>query len=508
MITLAEGVAGSAPVLLLSASAAAGVWLPLRRRLTVDRPQLAGFAAVFISAIAWLLWIARPSLMPQGGAPDLTHHLLLIEYIERHWQLIHDGRLGGYLGEMIAYTPGSHLLIALAGAWSGTSGFRAAYPVVAMTVAFKCAIVFLIAGRLLPTGPSRTPLAFAAAALVFLPRVYMLGSFLERSFFAQVVSELFAVGAWGVMIAWNDRTALPVTATFGVVAAAVFLSWPVWAGPVVLVFVLSVAAHHELALRERLLHAAAGLGPPALVALLHASRHLDAVVIATVPGYVVHPSPALFGWPFLALAAIGLVAAVIRPRTRTIVWFVVAIAAQSATLYWMAHTRESPYLAFKMMYLAIYPLAIAGAIGIAAVIRWRSVAWAVAAVIAIMAARSAVTMPRPKPIVSVELSDAGTWARANVPPACVDYLVTDSDTGYWLHLARLGNARTARRTIDPETFVPAKAIERWILPGGVPYAIAEDFSALPRDIRESVDVLARFGPAAVVKRRGPATCPP
>src|SRR5205823_5997979 len=113
---------------------------------------------------------------------------------------------------------------------------------------------------------------------------------------------------------------------------------------------------------------------------------------------------------------------------------------------------------------------------------------------------SAVTMPRPRPIVSVALSNAGRWARANVPPACVDYLVIDSDTGYWLHLARLGNARTAMRTIDPETFVPAKAIERWILPGGVPYAIVEDFSALPRDIRDSVDVLARFGAAAVVKR--------
>ena len=43
---------------------------------------------------------------------------------------------------------------------------------------------------------------------------------------------------------------------------------------------------------------------------------------------------------------------------------------------------------------------------------------------------------------------------------------------------------------------------------GVPYAIAEDFSALPRDIRESVDVLARFGPVAVVKRRGATSCAP
>jgi hypothetical protein len=69
-----------------------------------------------------------------------------------------------------------------------------------------------------------------------------------------------------------------------------------------------------------------------------------------------------------------------------------------------------------------------------------------------------------------------------------------------------GNPRAAGRTLEADTFDPRKAIVRWILPGGLRYAIAGDFDALPRDIRTNVDVLARFGPAAVVKRRGPSTC--
>jgi nucleoside-diphosphate-sugar epimerase len=34
-----------------------------------------------------VLALARPSLLPPGGGPDLTHHLQLVDYIERHWQL-------------------------------------------------------------------------------------------------------------------------------------------------------------------------------------------------------------------------------------------------------------------------------------------------------------------------------------------------------------------------------------------------------------------------------------
>ena len=93
-----------------------------------------------------------------------------------------------------------------------------------------------------------------------------------------------------------------------------------------------------------------------------------------------------------------------------------------------------------------------------------------------------------------------------MPPACVDYLVADDDSAYWLHLVVLGNARTTTRSLASETFEPQKAVVRWILPGGLPYAIASDFESLPRDIRTTADTLARFGRAAVIKRRGESSC--
>jgi hypothetical protein len=70
----------------------------------------------------------------------------------------------------------------------------------------------------------------------------------------------------------------------------------------------------------------------------------------------------------------------------------------------------------------------------------------------------------------------------------------------------LGNPRTTARSLASETFEPQKAVVRWILPGGLRYAIASDLESLPRDIRTTVDTLARFGRAAVIKRRGESSC--
>jgi hypothetical protein len=62
------------------------------------------------------------------------------------------------------------------------------------------------------------------------------------------------------------------------------------------------------------------------------------------------------------------------------------------------------------------------------------------------------------------------------------------------------------RTGDFDTYKLTPALIRWLTPGGLPYAIA-DLPALPRDVRDELDVLSSFGTAAVVKRRGPSTCP-
>jgi hypothetical protein len=232
-------------------------------------------------------------------------------------------------------------------------------------------------------------------------------------------------------------------------------------------------------------------------------------------GFAIWPSPQVLGWPFVALAVGGLAWSSIDRRARSAALLFTAIALQGAALIVTGRSSgaPTPYLALKMCYLAIYPLSVGAAVTIAHV--WRAAlrradaarfAWVPVIVLALAAARSLAHAPRVKPVVTQPVFLAGEWARTHVPPACVDYLVADGYTGYWLHLAVFGNPRATGRTLEDDTFEPKQAIVRWILPNGLPFAIADDFDALPRDIRTNVDVLARFGPAAVVQRRGPSTC--
>jgi hypothetical protein len=232
-------------------------------------------------------------------------------------------------------------------------------------------------------------------------------------------------------------------------------------------------------------------------------------------GFAIWPTPRVLGWPFVVLTSGGLAWAAIDRRTRIAALLFAAILLQAAALIVTGRSSGAvaPYLSLKMAYLAIYPLSVAAAVMIAHV--WRAAlspvvavryAWLPMVIVALGAGRVLATTPRVVPVVTQPLFLAGSWALAHVPPACVDYLVADGYTGYWLHLAVLGNPRAAGRTLVDDTFEPRQAMVRWIVPGGLPYAIADDFDALPRDIRTNVDVLARFGPAAVVKRRGPSTC--
>jgi hypothetical protein len=108
--------------------------------------------------------------------------------------------------------------------------------------------------------------------------------------------------------------------------------------------------------------------------------------------------------------------------------------------------------------------------------------------------------------VSEALFRAGIWTRRYLSPACIEYLVANDYTAYWLHLAVLGNPRISARTAEDGTFETRAAIIRWLTPGGLPYAIAEP-AALPRDVRTDLDVVVDFGTAVVVKRRGRSSCP-
>ncbi|HEV8345934.1 MAG TPA: hypothetical protein VGQ16_05145 [Vicinamibacterales bacterium] len=506
-------------VLVVSIAAAAAVFTALKPTAHVERVETFAFAAIVSAVLAYLLWLARPALLPVGGGPDLAHHLMLVDYIERHWRLAHDPALGAVMGEMVDYTPGLHVLAVLAGAWTRTDGFHAVYPLVALTVAVKAGLVFAIAMRVsrhssdargAPPPLARMTFAIAAVLLLLVPREYFFRSFTEHSFLAQVVAECFAIAMWWAVVVWTERPTLPTMVMFAIAGVATFLTWPVWIGPLLLLLLVVVASQTEVPLRDRVRALIVGIAPIALVASVHALGRVRAAAIAGTSGFVVWPSVDLFGWWFLALALGGVILAAADRRARSIVWLLAAIALQAAALFVVA-TRsgaDRPYLALKMVYLAIYPLAVAASLFLGRMGRSLSCpsCLLIVAALAIVVARPLIKERPPKPVVSEPMFLAGQWARANLPPACIDYLVRNNYTAYWLHLAVLGNARQTERTRDNATFDSKQALVRWIQPEGLPFAIADDFDALPKDIRTSVDVIERFGPAAVVRRRGPSSC--
>ena len=514
--------AAIAPAVILPLSVASavamGAWLWRTARWQVS--ETVAFALVVASVLAWLLWLAWPALLPVGGGVDVAHHLLLIDYIERHWRLVHDPQVEAYLGEMIHYTPGSQMLAALFGAWTATDGLHAVYPMVAWSMAIKAGFVFLIAQRLMPDRVPRIPLALTAVLFLLIPHAYVVGSFTHDSFFAQVVAELFAVAAWWALIVWDERPTLAAMTLFALAGAAVFLTWPVWIGPLLLVLPLIVWARRGLSWPQRFVHLILGAGPIAVVAALYIVERLAWVGYVRAGGAVAAPSTSEFGWLFPIVSAIGLGLLTARRRGRATMALVAALAVQALALFKLneGHGPGSSYMALKMVYLAVYPLSVAAAVAVAGGwdALWRlgilhrrgeiRVAWALVVVLTIATAWPIARVPRPHGAITDPLNLAGQWARAHVNPACVDYLVGNDAAAYWLHLAVLGNPRISARTGDSATFDRNSAFVRWITPGGLPFAIA-DLSIVPKDVQQDFEVLARFGPAAVVTHRSSGACP-
>ncbi len=109
---------GLAPLPALAlAAVAAGIlvwrWRPAAHPAIADVLVWTAVVLFVLTAIVRLAW---PALLPPGRGPDLTHHLLLVDYIEQQRHLVHDRSLDGSMGEMAHYTPGAHLLAVSIGA--------------------------------------------------------------------------------------------------------------------------------------------------------------------------------------------------------------------------------------------------------------------------------------------------------------------------------------------------------------------------------------------------------
>lgn len=515
-----------APMLALAVLATAAIGTLTWRAATHAGEELALWLVTTVGLFVWLLWLAAPDFLPLSTGPDLTHHLLLIRHIETSWRLVHDPSLERFMGEMAQYTPGSHLLAALAGAWSGTDGLRALHGLQAWMVALKTGFLLLIAFRLLPPRAPRV-LAMLGPVLLFGAPRYFLGGLTEYGFLAQVVAESFAVAMWWATVVWAvEPSRLPLL-VFGAAGGAAFLTWPVYVGPPALAAFVVIALRTNEPIVHRVRAIVTAFVPIGVISLIYLIGRLGWLQMAGTGGAAPWPTVAAYGAPLVALAVAGGALSVVQQRGRACGLFLFAVLAQASAFHVLA-TRAGaaqPYMALKMGYLILWPMAACSVLAVGEGWAWlarfaptlatgtrgRVVASVLmlvtlALVARPLAARPTLLHPLP-PAVSLPVYEAGRWARAHVPPGCVEYLVGDDETAYWLHLAVLGNPRMSDRTGDNSTYEPVDAVVRWLTPNGLPYAIAE-LPALPRDVRNELDIIQQFGEAAVVRRRGASSCDP
>ena len=360
-------------VLTLSTLAAAFVWLRLRRSSQPDAAALAAFGSIVVATFAWLMWRARPDFLPTGTGSDLAHHLALLSYIERHGRLAHDAGAGAYLGEMIDYTPGAHFLAVFAGRWLRSDALHVVHGTIALTVALKSGIVFLIARRLMPPAVPRIPFSIMAVLLLWLPLAFFVGSFMTESFLSQAVSELFAVALWWVLVVWDEQPNREAMALFALFGVATFLTWPVWIGPLVMLLAALVLMHRELAWRQRLQDLAIALVPVGIVAAIYISfRLVYGLDMVHAVGFAIWPSPRTLGVTFMLVGSLGFLRSLVTGQARSVALLFLAIVLQGAALIvtGLNSGATAPYLSLKMTYLAIYPLAVGGAAVLASL--WRA----------------------------------------------------------------------------------------------------------------------------------------
>ena len=534
---LIDAIGGAMHPFLLGLAAAAGgaaAFAACREPSPPPAGSLVLFAAVVAGTFGYLIWLASPSLLPVTIGPDLVHHLLLIHVIQRTHHLVHGDALRPYLLEMVNYTPGAHIAAAALAGWLRVDALRLLFPLTAAFAAVKAGVIYTLALRVIDERgerPGAALYALAAPVLLLVPSAYALGSFLHFYFFAQVVSETFAIAMVLAAMTWartGDRRHLWLASACGV---GVVLSWPVWIGPALAaVFVVTVAASPSM--RARIAAAAIVAGPAAVFALFHASMHPGGASIIGSSGAVTRPSTETVGAAFAALGLIGAFLAArpepsrgarpepsrgARPEpsrgaARPLVVLLAVTGLQALALAafdWRA-ASTSFYLPLKMVYLAVLPGAVLGALALAAASATiasrlpvlRRVVPLVPLIAALLLVRGRIPLQRQHGPLSEPSLAAGLWARGAVPPACVDYFARHWLTGYWLHLDVLGNPRLSDR-MRAETFDFPDVVGKWIQGKGLPYAIVEDLAAVPRDARVDMRVLREFPPAALVQNTRP-----
>jgi hypothetical protein len=422
---------------LLAAGGAALAFIGCRESAAPPHGSLPLFVTVVVTALAYPLWLASPSLLPVTNAPDVVHHLQLIHLIQRTHRLAHDPALAPYLMEMMNYTPGGHILAASVADWLRLDALRVILPVTAAFVALKAGVIYLLALRVVPARPGAALQAAAAPVLLLLPAAYVLRSFFQFFFFAQVLSETFAVTMVLAAVNWRrtgGRGHLWIASLSGV---GMFLTWPVWMGPAAAA-VLTAIVFSPWSRRRRVVAAAVALGPLAVIALLYSATHTVGTSVIGTSGAVTEPSVTTLAPAFVVLGLAGAVLAIRTTVAQPVLVLMIVTALQGLAIVILDRRAgtSSLYMPFKMVYLAVLPCAVLGALAlartcdaiasrVASVVGVRDQLRHLAAVaplaVALWLSAGHVSMKREHGLISEPSLPAGRWERTTLPAGCVDY---------------------------------------------------------------------------------------
>lgn len=489
-----------------------------------DGWELFGFTVIVVGLSAYVLWLARPSFLPVTQSGDIVHHISLIDFILHFQSLVHDPSLGSYLVEMTVYPPGGHILAALVTAWLGTSVLRVLHPLLAVLVAIKAGIVYNLILRLVPPSRRNPAIAVAGTALLFLPYGYFLYSFTAWYFYAMVIAETFAMAMLWVLVSWHVQPSRGLLAFFTLCGTAMLLTWPGWL-PILLVALISLLfIRRDFPFTNRAQWFAWVASPIFVIGVVYMLGGVGPTGgLVMHEGSVMRPSVQIFDWPLLILAMFGIAISIRSRRAMPVLLFSSALASQTIILWLFAKNHmASYYIMYKMFHLFLYPMVLFAAITLDATwhscarswptvwkLRWRRLATVLPVLVLTLTLRRELPSHLYSPV-NESLYEVGLWAKGHLPNGCVDYLVDNWVTAYWLHVNVLRNPRVSQRTETIVNVADFYALQdspaRWDNPGGLPFAIISDLRAVPPDVRSRLEVLYESPPSAIVQRSDKSTC--
>ncbi|HLZ72514.1 MAG TPA: hypothetical protein VKV26_21625 [Dehalococcoidia bacterium] len=516
------------PVVLIVVALSGAAALRLRLiAVRLDIVELAGLAFIALALAGYLAWFSGRALLPASFSPDAVHHLLLVNAIRSAEHLPRWPALWAQLGEMSTYPAGSHLLVVFYADLLSLPGYRAIGPVTLGIVVSQAALTFLLAYRLLPAGEgrlSRMVLSCLAVGLLLLPigkihsvnpANFFTDAVLRYDFFySSVASIMFLLYTVWFLVLFRQHMQTWLLAPMTLSIAACVLSWPILGLIPASIFALSVFSDGRISWRVRV----SLIGSVGLVLILIAAAYIirygvkDQGVLTSEGGIqtIALNSRSLI---FFVLALIGAAESMRRRSYAVVFFFLAVVLVLYAVMKELAHHGTiATYIAEKVPFVLVFPLALFAAVGIQTLARaaarlidsrrpiMPAVLTAGLGLLCVSPGIHAIDRHRERPFTTA-LYDTGHWSRLHLPPDSVGFLTAYGSTAYWLQTDVLGNPRVVPRSVAVVGEISLDSSQRWPRELAQPYIIIENLALLPPQLRSDFAVLYQSGASAVLGRK-------